>query len=270
MPVVAVSHRMIDTFATGLIHLEFLNGHRAQALSLSDRQTVAQALEKMGMTSPQPTLVIIGGASLMSAESLNRLQRVFNQVLAPLAQELNLTVLDGGTDAGVIHLMGQARHQVGGNFPLIGVVPQGKAKLPNGAGPPVADEGRYDLEPHHTQFFLIPGQEWGSESPWLAELATQIASHQPALTILINGGKISFTDLQVNLAEGRPMLVLAGSGRLADEVTAALSDSGAEVNPQLMELIQHYQPSGRLAMLDFAMPMEAMRDRIRQYYVPPL
>ena len=258
---------MLDTFATGLIDLKFLNGHSAQALSLSDQQTPVQALETMGLSLPQPTLVVIGGASFMSPESLEQLQTVFDQVLAPLAQELSLTVLDGGTDAGVIRMMGRARSQVGGCFPLIGVVPQWKAKLPHNNGlSSISDDSRHELEPHHTNFFLIPGQDWGSESPWLADLATHISAGQPALTILINGGKVALIDLKANLAAGRPTLVMAGSGRLADEVATAMQGA-AEAKPPLLELVQGYQPSGKLELISFDMPMDEMRDRIQRYFV---
>jgi hypothetical protein len=65
-------------------------------------------------------VVIGGGASLISEEDLQRLQRLFSKVLAPLAQELGVIVADGGTDAGVMRLMGQRRgsrqFSIGGGF----------------------------------------------------------------------------------------------------------------------------------------------------------
>ncbi|HIK46465.1 MAG TPA: hypothetical protein IGR64_16525, partial [Leptolyngbyaceae cyanobacterium M65_K2018_010] len=244
---------MLDTFATGIVDIEFRNGHSAQVLSLSTEQTSTQALEVMGLMTSRPALVIIGGASLMTAESLEQLQTVFTQVLAPVAQEFEVTVLDGGTDAGVIHMMGQARSQVGGNFPLVGVVPQGKAKLPQDRATP-QDDSRHALEPNHTNFFLIPGHDWGSESPWLADFASKISAQQPALTILINGGTVALTDLQANLATGRPALVMAGSGRLADQIAAAMAGETTDVPRAIAELIQTYQPTGKLDLLDLAMP----------------
>ncbi|HZG39426.1 MAG TPA: hypothetical protein VEZ50_12160 [Nodosilinea sp.] len=242
--------------------VQFPNGNSAQVLSLSDQTTSLEALDCMGLPMAQPTLVIIGGASLMSAESIERLQTVFDQVFAPLAQSLGLTVLDGGTDTGVIHMMGQARHAIGGNFPLIGVVPQGKARLPSDRH----DDSRHDLEPNHTNFFLIPGDEWGSESPWLAELASQISVDRPALTILVNGGQIALIDLKENLATGRPAIVLSGSGRLADSIAAATTAPPPETDPAILELIQHYQPNGKLEVIDLSMPVDQMRDRLQQYF----
>lgn len=255
---------MLDTFATGIIDLRFHNGNSAKALSLSPHNTSQQALNLMGLAAPQPTLVIIGGASLMTPESLEQLQTIFNQVFAPLAQDLGLTVLDGGTDAGVIQMMGRARQQVGGNFPLIGVAPETKTRPPGSPD----DESRYALEPHHTHFFLVPGEKFGSESPWLAEFAAHIATDRPSLTVLINGGKIAFTDLQENLAIGRPTVVLSGSGRLADSIAAAMGGDSMAAEPDVLALIHHYQPGGKLSLLDMSTPMGEMRDRLQQYFTP--
>lgn len=255
---------MPNVFATGIIDLYFQNGNHAQALSLSTGNTSLNALNAMGLAVPQPTLVIVGGASLMSSESLEQLQTVFDQVFAPLAQALNLTVLDGGTDAGVIRMMGNARQTIGGSFRLIGVVPQGKVRLPGDGSP--KDDSHHDLEPNHTDFFLIPGDEWGIESPWLAEFASRIAIGYPSLTILINGGKITLTDLIENLAIDRPVVVLRGSGRLADTVAGVLTDAPTEVDPEILELVQRYQSSGKLDLIDMAMPAAQMRDRLQQYF----
>jgi hypothetical protein len=254
---------MLRPLVPEISDVHFQNGNSAQVLSLSDQTTSLEALTCMGLPMAQPTLVIIGGASLMSAESIERLQTIFDQVFAPLAQSLGLTVLDGGTDTGVIHMMGQARHTIGGNFPLIGVVPQGKAQLPSDRD---RDDSRHDLEPNHTNFFLIPGDKWGSESPWLAELASQISIGHPALTILVNGGQIALIDLKENLATGRPTIVMSGSGRLADSIAAAIESPPPETDPVILDLIHHYQPNGKLEVINLSLPIDQMRDRLQQYF----
>ncbi|PSR17893.1 hypothetical protein C8255_10175 [filamentous cyanobacterium CCP3] len=254
---------MLRPLVPEISDLHFRNGNSARVLSLLDQTTTLEALDRMGFSMAQPTLVIIGGASLMSAESIERLQAVFAQVLAPLAQSLSLTVLDNGTDAGVASLMGQARCTAGGNFPLIGVVPQGKARFPNDRR---FNDSCCDLEPNHTNFFLIPGNDWGSESSWLAKLASQISVGRPALNILVNGGRAALVDLQENLATGRPTIVLLGSGRLADSIAAAIESASSETDPAILELIQHYQPSGKLRVIDLFSPIDRIRDCLQQYF----
>ncbi|MEO1294326.1 MAG: hypothetical protein AAFW75_00710, partial [Cyanobacteria bacterium J06636_16] len=57
--------------------------------------------------------MIVGGASGLDTDRQVQLESLFNRVLAPLAEELQLYVVDGGTDAGVMRLMGQARTTIG-------------------------------------------------------------------------------------------------------------------------------------------------------------
>jgi hypothetical protein len=56
-------------------------------------------------------------------------------------------VIDGGTDAGVMQLIGRARAASGGRFPLIGVAAEGTVMVP-GAGTSSPDAT--ELEPNHT------------------------------------------------------------------------------------------------------------------------
>lgn len=274
---------MAEPVDLGPLTLTFSGGHSAQGLWLAPHHTSQQALDRLALERPRPTLVIVGGAGLMAEDSQQRLQVVFQEVIAPLAQERQITVMDGGTDAGVMRLMGQARHRLGGTFPLVGVLPQGQVKPPDasvldwtepsslGSSSAMADspcQGRpcHDLEPHHSHFLFIPGQTWGSESAWIADLATTLATPQPALTLLINGGTIAAVDLHINLATGRPLLVLAGSGRLADQVAAALAGAEADIPPDLREVIQRYHPSGALLSLDIALPAADLRRQLTAYF----
>lgn len=45
--------------------------------------------------------------------------------------------------------------------------------------------------------------------------------HPPALAVFAGGGAITIREMQMNVAQGRPMLLLAGSGRATDAVLAA-------------------------------------------------
>ena len=132
----------------------FKNRQTAQVLNVEPEQDLASALVAVNLMEPRPVLVAIRGASLISEEDL---QRLFSEVLASLAQELGLIVADGGTDAGVMRLIGNAREEISGTFPLVGVSPVGLVKLPNDEN---ISTDLTDLESHHTHFFLVPGAEW--------------------------------------------------------------------------------------------------------------
>ncbi len=173
----------------------------------------------LGIDHSRPVLVIVGGASKLSDADLQRVQSLFTQALAPLAQDLDLVVIDGGTDAGVMRLMGQARRAIGCTFPLVGVIPAGLAELPNTA-PPCDDAAEIEL--NHSHCLLVPGCAWGDESAWIADLASVIATAHPSVTVLINGGEVSWKDVAESVRVQRPTLIIAGSGRAADVLAAAL------------------------------------------------
>jgi len=176
------------------------------------------AVATLGFTQPVPTLVVVGAAAQLPANRLSRLQPLFEQ-LAVLAERTGAAVVDGGTDAGVMRLIGRARAG-GRTFPLVGVV---VAAL---AAPLDAPEsaGRWPLEPNHSHVLLVPGREWGDEAPWLARAATALAGGAPSATVLVNGGEGAYADAEASLAERRPLIVAAGSGGTADAVAAAARD----------------------------------------------
>jgi hypothetical protein len=68
---------------------------------------------------------------------------------------------------------------------------------------------------------LVPGHTWGDESPWLAHVATVIASGHPSATLVVNGGEITYDDVAYGMAAGRPVIVVAGTGRTADAIASA-------------------------------------------------
>jgi hypothetical protein len=115
--------------------------------------------------------------------------------------------------------MGQARAEAGGTFPLIGVAAEGTVTFPNATN---SRSEAWPLEPHHTHFVLVPGSNWGDESPWIARVASILANGLPSVTVLVNGGKIAFEDVSQSIKAGRPVVVIAGSGRTADTLAAAL------------------------------------------------
>ena len=243
----------------------FPNGQSSSIMKVADGMDYAAALAHLDLKGPVPTLLVIGGASKMAPESKQKLLNFFNTALADLSSEFSITVIDGGTDAGVIHMMGQARQSTDGQFDLIGVAPLSKVCLPGDSPSPVA-EGEYPLEtlePHHTHFFLVPGDDWGSESHWLAEFSNILAGCCPSLTLLINGGQVSLQDLQVNLEKGRQVLVIAGSGRLADQVAAAIGGTPPE-DDRIQQLINAY--GSQLSVADLSSPLAHLYKRLHGHF----
>jgi hypothetical protein len=175
------------------------------------------ALLALGLDGRRPGIVLIGGAGGLGDEE--RVRSLLAEGLAPLARELGACVVDGGTEAGVMRLMGEARVEASSGFPLVGVAAAGTVALP---GRPSPRPDAAALEPHHSHFVIVPGSEWGDESPWIARVAGALAGQAPSITVLINGGETAREDARASIACGRPVVAVAGSGRAADALASAL------------------------------------------------
>jgi hypothetical protein len=200
--------------------LTFNQEQAAIAITVSETAELPHALANIGLGSSRPILVIVGGASQISDADFIRIQSLFVQVLAPIAETLGACVVDGGTDAGVMRLMGYARNQIKAQFPLIGVAPIGKVIIPEQTTTPSDDA--CPLQSDHTHFVLVPGDNWGDESSWIVDVATVLAGEYPSVTVLINGGEITFADALNSVSAGRLVIAVAGSGRTADKLASAL------------------------------------------------
>lgn len=204
---------------------DFSNGNSASLQTIEQVEHLPALVETLNLKAPRPVLVIVGGASKISPEDMERLDLLFTQVVAPVAERLQVVVVDGGTDSGVMKLIGQARRAIQGTFPLIGVSAIGTVTCP---GLTCDNEDAATLEPNHSHFILVPGDNWGDESHWIADTARVISGMTPSCTIVVNGGEITWQDVAQSVEDQRQTIVLEGSGRAADELAAELHDQPAD------------------------------------------
>jgi hypothetical protein len=176
---------------------------------------------ELGFTTARPAIFISGGASGMSEQDILMTKQIVANGIVRFAQEHQVVVIDGGTESGVMKMVGDARRDAGYTFPLIGVAPYAKVDYPGHANP----NTEASLENGHSHFVLVDGKEWGDESATIVNLAHAISGsgEKKALGIVINGGKITRQDVYLATSKERnlPILVLEGSGRFADELATA-------------------------------------------------
>jgi hypothetical protein len=186
----------------------------------NDIEELEQTITQMGLAD-RPVMVLVGGHILPEHANLT-LQAV--EVVTKVAELLDAAVICGGTDVGVMAAMGKARGRGGYQFPLIGIAPEGTVTWPDGprtAAPLLPGNEREQLEPHHSHFILVPGNQFGDETKWIVRAASMIAKDRnKSVTILMNGGKVSQQDVDESLSIGRPLIVMEGTGRLADEIAS--------------------------------------------------
>jgi hypothetical protein len=184
-----------------------------------ERSELEQAISEFHLESNYPVIVLIGGA--IEERDAKATERAL-QTITKLAQEINILVICGGTDMGVMAKIGQIRSQNGYTFPLVGITLEDLVTWPQG---PKSTKflwwgsERWQLEPHYSHFILVPGSQFGDESPWIVDAATILSKENKSVTILINGGEVSRKDIQLSLEKGRPVIALSRTGRLADEIS---------------------------------------------------
>jgi hypothetical protein len=202
---------------------------RTQIIDFSDRKTpvvfpnersnLAQAISELGLKDRYPAIVLIGGE--IDGQQVTVTQRAI-EAIARAAADLRAVLICGGTDMGIVAQIGQIRWRHGYKFPLIGVTPEGLVTWPGGPHHTKflwLGKQRWQLESHHSHFILVPGSQFGDESPWIGDVATLLSKGYQSVTILINGGEVSRKDIGLSLENGRPVIVLSRTGRLADELS---------------------------------------------------
>jgi SLOG in TRPM, prokaryote len=190
----------------------------------ADAEALTERLADAGLSGPSPVVVLVGGAAGLEPHDSAVCAQLFADALVPMLEKTGACLIDGGTAAGIMALAGKARRDAAATGPHVGVVAAGTVNWPG--EPPRPDAA--ELDPNHTHVVVVPGQSWGDETPWLGAVATAVAGSAPSVTVLANGGPVAYDDVRHSLSAGRPVLVLAGTGRTADEIAAARTGSAAD------------------------------------------
>jgi SLOG in TRPM, prokaryote len=182
---------------------------------------VDRAVASLDLGGPRPVLMLIGGADRLADD---RLAATFTELIAPAVVRHGAAAVDGGTDSGVMRLLGRARAG-GPEFPLVGVAARGTVRFP-GNEPTVNDAA--PLDDNHSHFVLTPGTAWGHEGPYLPLVAAALADGRPTVVVLVDGGEIALDDAARSVRLGLRLLVLGGSGRTADRIAGAVAGSAPD------------------------------------------
>jgi hypothetical protein len=190
----------------------------AQTVHVARAEDLDAALATLGLGDPRAVLVVVGGAQTLAGAQLDAVEQLLAAVVVPVCDEVAATVVDGGTDSGVMAAMGRARAAAGGMLPLVGVVAAGTVVGGGGSDGETTVAEPAELEQHHTHFVVVPGTEWGDESPWIVEVARRLAGGSAVAGLLVGGGGIAAADVDNLVAAGYPVLALSGSGGVADRL----------------------------------------------------
>ena len=237
--------------------ITFDNGNHAVVVT-AGRDTDAQAILKaLDIAQPHALIMVFGGAKGLDDSRKARLAELFTDAIAPAAVEVGALVIDGGTQSGVMAMMGEALARDRRGSQLLGIAPAGKVTYPGDPSPANIGNGT-PLEPNHSHFVLVEGDEWGSETDMMFKLAG--ALNVPVATMLINGGSIAGSEALQSVRNGWQLLVVEGSGRFADEISAAVRDGQFAKSAEVSEIAR----SGRVAVFPVNGPAEKLRNELRR------
>jgi hypothetical protein len=176
-------------------------------------------------------LVVVGDGMTLAPETIARATRLFEQVLLPRIAASDAVVLDGGTHAGIMAVVGQVRGRSAYPFHLIGVAPAACVENSGSAGDPsptslAGDPSKAAPEPHHGWLVTTPGTTWGAECPYLMQLASDLANRGPVTILVHGGGQVTRLDVEHAVAHRFRIVALSGTGRVADALAAARNGKG--------------------------------------------
>ena len=230
--------------------IEFPNNQSAVLASCPPGTKAAEIIQSLEIAPPQAVILSIGSADDLDQALLPRLTQLYGRGIAKAARDAKALILDGGTKAGVMQLMGEAVAAQGYQTTLIGVAPKGMITYP---GSEVTSGTQ--LEPNHSHFVIVDGADWGSETSTLLNLfsslstsngttdtrgalsqkqRTQGATKIPAVAILVGGGTVTRAEALRVVRQNIPLIIIEGSGGLADEIAIAYKEKGAEIDDPFM------------------------------------
>ncbi|MEO8610782.1 MAG: hypothetical protein ABI690_22990 [Chloroflexota bacterium] len=243
--------------------IAFDDGRAAFAVNVPRRFDPHSVGKLLGFNHPQPTIYVTGGASAMSPEDMAATRTVVEKGLARFAEERGAIIIDGGTQAGIPVLIGDSRQKNRFRFPLVGITPLEMARYP---GYENDNPHAAPLNTAHSHFVLTAGDEFGDESDMITQLTDALSGsgEQPALGILINGGKIAREEVYARTTSEKlsfPLIVLEGTGRFADILAHAFYEGHTE-EADLQAIIN----KGRLQMVSVNDGPDALRARLGTYF----
>jgi hypothetical protein len=181
--------------------------------------SVDHLLDQLRLPARTTTLVINGGTSDDPDFPVAAVLQSLRVVITEVARHEGPVIISGGTQAGLFSLLGDVVEELRFAGPVIGVVPAAKINRPDGT----------PLERRHTAVLLVDGETWGDETPTMLELCRALDRRGSVLALIAGGGRQTLVEIDGHRADRRPVIILAGTKRIADDL--------AQQSPRAADLI---------------------------------
>ncbi len=237
---------MSDNSTIAVESIAFPDNHIALAIRPLPSQKAEAIVEALALKPYKAVFLILGGVDAIDEKLIPQLTKLFVLGIARAASESAAVIIDAGGKAGTSALMGKGVASRGIKSNLIGVAPASKLIFPN------APTGELAAESNHSRFVLAEGNEWSCETSMRFELTNALVDPTtsniadspakkvklPSLAILVNGGKLSINEALRTVRQNIPLIVIEGSGGMADQIAAAWKQKATlPEDPEMAEII---------------------------------
>jgi hypothetical protein len=233
--------------------IRFPGGHTARALDVPPGTSAEDILRCLSLA-PAPALLILNGGTTNSVNAAQlRVEELLYEGLARLAAQQGLAAVTGGTDVSLFASFAEGLAYWEKRAACIGVAVRPLVTWPGRPvtnAPSPANCEPAPLEPHHTHFALVEGNTWGDETPTMYALAAALSRARPSVAVFAGGGEITLREMLANAAQGRPMILLAGSGRVTDIVLGNIPPATPETQ-RLARLVEQTNVRNRSTIIPF-------------------
>jgi len=196
------------------------SGHENVALvPLQSHRQLQPLARHLNIVSPYHTVVFLGDDPTEEIEK-NRffLEALCSEIANVVRTYHGVAVVDRARKSMVTQLLGKALTYQ--SLPYIGVACAKTGTPPNTSGIQGVDIS--ELELAHTVVVLVPGTQRTDEATWLAKTASVVAGKHSSLALLIHGDEYAWADVLAQLREHRRVVVLEGTGGIADLLSRAV------------------------------------------------
>ncbi|MBO9205449.1 MULTISPECIES: DUF4231 domain-containing protein [Niastella] len=232
---------------TNTFDVSFPNKNTARVVIPSDTESIETIHQALAIPNYKSVILVLGGAESIAAEIKPNLSQLFDRGIAKAVIQAEALVIDGGTLSGVMQLMGEGLAGRDARIKLVGIAPESLVTYPtkNTNGSPALVE----LEPNHSHFVLTPGKQWDDATATFYQLvrywihstnktSSNTEDKTPCLALLAGGGAISKNEVLYAVRKNIPVIVIAGSGGLADEIAKAITDKATNSpDRQIAEIV---------------------------------
>ena len=213
--------------------ITFDNNRAATAVFPKPSSRAAEIIEALHLKDPKGVLLLIGAAASVADSLKPKLIQLFGRGIARAVINVNAVIIDGGTKAGVMEMMGQGVADRGFQSDLVGVAPLAVVNYPGSAS-----AGETPLDSNHSHFVLVDGDRFGSETGTMQQLVAELKTRIPAVVLLAGGEDVTRNEVLQAVRQNLLLIVVDGSGGVADEVaTAWKARPGLPDDPVMAEII---------------------------------